>query len=156
MADGVMNICKGRIVEFYNRIDQNDPTNSAFILVLLKLSVSDALLIDFDELGALLGDAGNTELTDGSYVRKTLSDTELAALPAPDDSADRYDITLPDTTWTALAGAESVVKLLVCYDSDTAAGTDVNILVCAHHDFVVTTDGSDVTADFGTVWFRAA
>lgn len=156
MADGVMNIAKGRIVEYYNRVEGNDPAASAFILVLLTANEADATLEDYDELNALLGAAGNTEAVDASYARKTLTDADLAALPAPDDTNNRYDVDMPDQTWSALAGA-AITKLLICYDNDTGAGTDANIIVLCHYDFAVTPDGSDVTAQFNTAgFFRAS
>lgn len=160
MADGVFNIAKGRAVELYNRVKSNDPANSAFVIVLLKAAEADGVLEDYDDLGALLGAAGNTEADFTNYTpRKVLSDAELAALPAPDDTNNRYDIDLPDQTWTAAGGAlnNTLVKLLVCYDSDTTLGTDANILPVAHYDFAVTTDGSDLTAQFNAAgFFRAS
>ena len=33
MANIVFNIAKGRVVELYNRVENNDPANSALILV---------------------------------------------------------------------------------------------------------------------------
>ena len=66
--------------------------------------------------------------------------------PTPDDTNDRYDIDIPDQTWTSVG-----------YDSDTTGGTDANILPCTHHDFSVTTDGSDLTAQIDAAgFFRAA
>jgi hypothetical protein len=51
----------------------------------------------------------------------------------------------------------SLGKLLVCYDDDTTAGTDANIIPWTYHDFVVTTDGTDLTAQINTAGlFRAA
>ncbi len=158
MADGVFNISKGRGVEFYNRVESNDPANAAFIIVLLKANETEADLVDHDDLSALLGAAGNTEADFTNYARKTLTDAELAALPAPDDSNDRYDVDLPDQTWTSAGGAtnNTLVKLLVCYDSDTTGGTDANIIPLTHHDFSVTTDGSDLTAQFDAAGFLRA
>ncbi len=160
MADGVMNIAKGRIVEWYNRVENNDPANAAFIVVLLKLAEADGTLEDYDDLGALLG-GSNTEadFTSNAYARKVLTDADLAALPAPDDTNNRYDVDLPDQTWVGAGGGttNALVKLLICYDSDTTGGTDANIIVCAHYDFAVTTDGSDLTAQFNAAgFFRAA
>ena len=148
MANGVMNICKGRIVEFYNRVENNDPANAAFIIVLLKVAEADGVLEDYDELGALLGAAGNTEAIFTNYGRKTITDADLAALPGPDDTNNWYQVDMPDITWASAGNGanDTLVKLLICYDSDTGAGTDVNILVCAHYDFAVTTDGSDLIA----------
>ncbi len=159
MADQVFNIAKGRTVEFYNRIDSNDPANSAFILVLLKLSESDATLIDHDDLGAVLGAAGTTEADFTNYARKVLTDAELAALPAPDDTNNRYDLDLPDQTFTSAGGAtnNSLVKALICYDADTTGGTDANIIPVAHYDFVATTDGSNLVLQWNAAgFFRAA
>ena len=78
MTDQVFNIAKGRTVEYYNRVESNDPTASALIVVLLKVVQSDALLQDHEDLGALLA-AANTEAAFTGYGRKTLTDVELAA-----------------------------------------------------------------------------
>jgi hypothetical protein len=158
MADEVFNIAKGRVVEWYNRVESNDPANSAFVLVLLKAAEADAVLRDYDDLSALLGAAGNTEADFTNYARKVLTDAELAALPAPDDTNDRYDIDLPDQTWTSAGGASNntLVKAVLCYDADTTGGTDANIIPVAHYDFTPTTDGSDLTLRWNTAGFYRA
>jgi hypothetical protein len=158
MGDGVFNIAKGRGIEYYNRVKANDPTNAAFIVVLAFGAATDATIRDYDDLGALIGDAGITEATFTSYARKTLTDTELAALPAPDDTNDRYEIDLPDQTWSPAGGAtnNTLTRMFICYDSDTAAGTDANIIPVTFHDFAVTTDGSDLTAQFDALGFLRA
>ena len=48
--------------------------------MLLKAAEADGVLEDYDDLGALLGAAGNTEADFTSYARKTLTDAELAAV----------------------------------------------------------------------------
>lgn len=159
MADGVFNIAKGRVVELYNRVENNDPANAGFAVVLVKLAEADGILEDYDDLSALLGAAGNTEADFTNYARKVLSDADLAALPAPDDTNNRYEVDLPDQTWTAAGGAanNTLVKMLICYDSDTTGGTDANIIPLCHYDFAVSTDGSDLTAQFDALgFFRAA
>ena len=158
MADGVFNIAKGRGVEFYNRVKNNDPANSAFFIVLAFGAATDATIRDYDDLAALLGDAGITEATFTSYVRKTLTDTDLAVLPAPDDTNDRYEVDLPDQTWSPAGGAtnNTLTRLFVCYDADDTVGTDANIIPVTFHDFVVTTDGSDLTAQFDALGFLRA
>ena len=159
MADEVFNIAKGRVVEWYNRIESNDPANSAFVLVLLKAAEADAVLRDYDDLSTLLGAAGNTEADFTNYARKVLTDADLAALPAPDDTNDRYDLDLPDQTFTSAGGASNntLVKAILCYDSDTTGGTDANLVPIAHYDFTPTTDGSDLTLRWNAAgFFRAA
>jgi hypothetical protein len=158
MADGPFNIARGRAIELYNRVKANDPAASALVLVILKVAEADDVLNNYDDLGALIGAAGNTEADFTNYARKVLTDVDLAALPAPDDTNNRFDIDLPDQTWVSAGGAvnNSLVKLLVCYDSDTVAGTDANIVPIAHLDFVATTDGTDLTFAFNAAGFYRA
>ena len=54
MADIVFNIAKGRVAELYNRVDSNDPANSALVIVPVDVAaVTDATLRDFDTLAAI-------------------------------------------------------------------------------------------------------
>jgi len=153
MANIVLNIAKGRVVEYYNRVENNDPANSAIILVPIETTglEADSVLIDADTLTAVLAGATNEQTTMG---RKTLTDADLAALPAPDDANDRYDVSLPTVTWAAAAG-NPISKILVCYDSDTTGGTDANIIPLTMFDFVQTPSGSDIQMTTG-VFFRAS
>lgn len=155
MADGVFNIAKGRVVEFYNRVKSNDPSTSGFILLLLTVNEADATLQDYDSLSALLA-GSNTEAAHTNYARKVMTDAEIAALPSPDDTNNRYDIDLPDQTWTALGAGSATTKAIICYAPDTG-GADSTLIPCCHYDFAVTPDGSDVTLQFNASgFFRAA
>ena len=159
MADGVFNIAKGRGVEYYNRVKSNDPANSAFIVVLLKLAglEADDLLNNYDDLAALLA-ASNDEADFTNYARKTLTDADLAALPAPDDTNNRRDIDLPDQTWVNAGGAtnNSLGKAIVCYDGDTTGGADSAIVPVAFYDFVATTTGINLVLQFAAAGFYRA
>lgn len=154
MADFVFNIAKGRTVELYNRVDSNDPANSALIVVPVDVgATTDATIKDFDTLAQVLA-GGVTERTTGGWNRKTLTDTDLAAW-APDDTNDRVDVDMPDVTWTGVSTG-AVTDYIVCYDNDTTAGTDANLIPLTQHDFPITPDGSDVTAVIAaTGFFRA-
>lgn len=154
MADFVANIGKGRIAELYNRVKSNDPAASALILVPLSASGTEAQGQDLDDLAAVEADANFAERTTGGWVRKTLTDTELAAFPAPDDTNNRYAVALPAVTWTTPAAANNTTGLGVFYDSDTAAGTDANLVFLGHFTFAVTTDGNNVVLTAGD-FFRA-
>lgn len=153
MANIVFNIAKGRVAELYSRVKSNDPANSALILVPIETSglEADAVLIDKDDLAAVLVGTTNEQTTMG---RKTLTDVELAAFPAPDDTNDRMDVSLPTVTWTAATG-NAISKLLVCYDGDTTSGTDANIVPLTLFDFVVTPSGTDVQMTGGP-FYRAS
>lgn len=157
MANFVFNIAKGRVVEYYNRVENNDPAASALIVIPLETTglETDAVLKDKDDFAAVVAGTTNEATTLG-WNRKTLTDADLAVLPAPDDVNDRFDIDIPDLTWTAVSG-NAVSKLVICYDSDTGLGTDANLVPLTAHDFVVTPDGSDITAVINAAgFFRAA
>ena len=157
MADQVFNIALGRTVEFYVRIDGNDPANSAFVILVLATSgiESDATLKDVDTVAALVAGTTN-EVTNSGYARKVLTDADLTAF-APDDTNNRVDLDIPDQTWTGVAAGDGWNDLVVAYDSDTTGGTDSGIVPCTMHDFVVTPDGSDITAQIAAAgFFRAS
>lgn len=155
MANFAFNIGKGRAVELYNRVELNDPGASALILIPLSQSGTEAQGQDIDDMAALEADANFAERTSGGWVRKTLTDAELAAFPAPDDGNNRYDISVPQTTWTTPSAGNNTTGLVVVYDADTAAGSDSNLLLVSHHDFAVTTDGNDVILN-ASVFYRAS
>jgi hypothetical protein len=156
MADLVFNIAKGRVAELYNRVDSNDPANSALIIVAIDANGdSDGTMRDRDDLGALLGGTAN-EVTNTNYARKTLTDSDIVAF-APDDTNDRVDLDISDQTWTGVAAGTSWTDLLICYDSDTTGGADSAIIPLTLHDFAVTPDGSDIVAQIAAAgFFRAS
>lgn len=154
MATLFFNIAKGRWAELYNRVDSNDPANSALILIPVDVAaVTDATIIDLDTFAAVIA-AGVTERTTGGWNRKTLTDADLAAF-APDDTNDRVDLDFADQTWTGVT-AGAVTDLILCYDNDTTAGTDANLIPIAIYDFPITPDGSDVVAVVNSAGFGRA
>lgn len=152
MANIVFNIAKGRVTELYARVRNNDPANAAFILVPIETAglEADSVLIDADTLAALLSGTTNEQTTMG---RRTLTDVELAALPAPNDASDWYELSLPTVTW-ALATGNPIAKIAVCYDSDTTSGTDANIVPLTMFDFVQNPSGGDIQMT-GGAFYRA-
>lgn len=149
MASFTFNVAKGRGVEFYYRAENNDPTNSALILVPLSQSGSEAQGQDLATLAAVEADANFAEQTGGGWVRKTLESVQLASFPAANNTNNRYDVQVPSVTWTGPTAGSNTTGLLVCYDSDTTSGTDANIIPVTFHDFAVTADGNDVVLNAG-------
>ena len=157
MGNIVFNIAKGKVAEYAARVNANDPTNAVLLVVpVLTAGIeADSVLIDKDTLSDVF--SGTTdEATAGGWNRKTLDQTGGITVTV-DDGNDRVDVDIPDQTWTAVAAGNNVSALLICYDSDSAAGTDANVVPMTKHDFVVTTDGSDITAQIAAAgFFRAA
>ena len=125
------------------------------ILILATSGIeSDATLKDVDTVTALVAGTTN-EVTNSGYARKVLTDADIVAF-APDDANDRVDLDIPDQTWTGVAAGDGWNDLVVAYDNDTTGGTDANIVPLTLHDFVVTPDGSDITAQIAAAGFYRA
>ena len=144
MPDIIINQAMGRIRTFADDA-AGGIANAVFILVLLKLVEADDTVRDYDDLGALLGAAGNTEADFTNYARKTIEDGSITV--TVDDTNNRVDIDIPDQTFTAAGNGtnNTLTDALFTYDSDKTGGTDANIIPMSLHDFTPTTDGSDVT-----------
>jgi hypothetical protein len=147
MADVVCNIAKGRIVELYNRVKNNDPANSAFLLVGLTGVETDDNIRDADTLTAIIALALN-EVTNGGYARKVLTDADIASLPAPDDTNNWYGVDLPDWAMGTILAGDNWSRVGLCYDGDTTSGGDANIMPLIVWDYVLNADGSSVTLQF--------
>ena len=147
MANQVFNISKGRFVHYCTLPAASD----ALIVVPIETTglEADDTLNNYDDLAALLAAANNEQTTMG---RKTVTASVTVTV---DDTNNRVDVDMPDLTWAAATG-NAISKLLVCYDADTGAGTDSNIVPMTHHDFVITPDGSDVVAQIDSAGFGRA
>lgn len=156
MANIVFNISKGEVNAYVKRVVNNDPANSALVVVLLKTAEADGILQDYNTLGNILAGA-NTEADFTNYSRKILTNTELS-LPTVDDSGNQQFSDAPDLTYASAGGAvnNAIVKMLICYDSDTTSGTDANLVPLVAIDWVITTDGNDLVAVFGSTGFFGA
>ena len=156
MADLVFNIAKGRAAELYNRVDSNDPADSALIVAVFNVgAATDATLRDYDTLAAIEGDANAAEVANSGYARKTLTDADLVAF-APDDTNDRVDLDIPDQTWTSVAAGTAWTDVVIAYDNDTTSGTDSSIVPLTLHDFAVTPNGGDITMQVAAAGFYRA
>jgi len=147
MADFVFNISKGEVKNYCKLSAAND----AIVVVPAESSglEADATLKDYDDLSTLMAGTTNEQTTMG---RKTATSTTITV----DDTNDRVDIDIVDFTWTAATG-NAVGALLFCWDGDTTSGTDANIVPLTKHDFAVTPDGSDITAQIASAgFFRAS
>lgn len=158
MAPFVHNRAKGRGTEFAERINANDPANSVMLVALIAATgvEADSVLIDLDDWTALVAGATNFATNTGS-TRKSIDNTGGIVITY-DDTNDRVDVDIPDQTWTAVAndGTGAISDAATGYDSDSLAGTDANVLTWTFHDFAVTPDGSDITAQVPAPGFYRA
>lgn len=145
MADLVFNVAKGRVAE-----KVADAPNNVGVM-LLKTVEADATLRDRTTLADMLGAAGTAEANFTNYARKTA----VAGTTTVDQANDRVDVDMPDQTWVAAGGAtnNTLAKLIVYYEEAAADATRIPLTA---HDFVVTTDGTDLTAQVAAAGFYRA
>lgn len=143
MANFSFNVALGREVEFHNRVNDSDPTNAVFVLVVLSTTALDvdATLKDYDTLAAIL--AVNDEVDNTGYARKIIDDTGVAAYTVDDDD-DSITLPLADQTFTTISAGDAWRKALLCYDSDSTGGTDTNIIPVKAFDVIDPDTGAAV------------
>ena len=145
MANGVFNIAKGAVAEKIR------DSAAACLILLLKVNESESTLIDRTTVAAILA-ASNTEADFTNYARKT----GLTGTITVDNTNDRVDVDIADQTWTSAGGASNntLTKAIVAYEESAA---DSGRVPLTHHDFAVTTDGSDLTLQVNAAgFFRAS
>jgi hypothetical protein len=156
MANFVFNIALGQVVAYYRRIDENDPSTATMKILLLASSgiEADDTLNNADTISALVAGTTN-ESTNTGYARKSLTDADITAF-SPDDTNNRVDLDIPDQTWTGVAndGTGAIGDLVTSYDPNASA--DTSIIPLTLHDFAVTPDGSDITAQVAAAGFYRA
>ena len=156
MGDFVYNVALGRVAEFYNRVDQNDPTNAALVVVAINTTATDATLKDLDTLAAVLANEDTVEAGNTGYARKVLDQDDLAALAA-DDANDRVDLDVADIEWGAITDDDvDWTDIIICYDPDTTGGDDSAIIPLTQHDHTVSIDGNAVVTQLATAGFYRA
>jgi len=151
MADFVFNTAKGRVAEFVKRVQSNDPATARLVIIPLEAAglESQANLEDSVSVVEVLDGATNEQTTMG---RKYLADADLAAVAA-DMANNRMDVDIPDITWTGATG-NALGALVIAYDPNSSA--DSAIIPLTHHDFSISPDGSDLTAQIAAAGFYRA
>lgn len=146
MADGVFNIAKGAVAEKFRDGAANG------ILMLLKANEAESTLVDRDTVALMLAEAGTTEADFTNYGSRK---TGLTGTITVDDTNDRVDVDIPDQTFTAAGGASNntLTKVVIAYEESAA---DSGRIPLTHHDFAVTTDGSDLTVEINAAGFYRA
>lgn len=145
MANGVFNISKGAFVEKIR------DSATVVLILLLKAAEADGVIVDYDDVAALLVPAGNTEADFTNYARKT----GITGTITVDDTNDRVDVDIPDQTWVTAGGAtnNTLAKLITAYEE---SASDAGRVPMTQHDFVITTDGTDLVAQINAAGISRA
>lgn len=154
MADFVFNIAKGKVHQYVENVKNGSPANSRLKVIPIETTgiEADSTLKDYGDLNTLLAGTSNEQTTLG---RKTVTAANITI--TIDNTNDRVDLDMADIVWTAGTG-NAISALIVVYCPDgVTPGADSTFIPLTKHDFVVTPDGSDITAQIAAAgFFRAA
>lgn len=139
MGNVVLNDAKGAIAEIIR-------DGADLIVIPLSAGDTDANLADgYGTSPTMLTDflaGAPNEQAAGGWSRKVIANGSITL--TVDDSGNLVKVLLPDQTWTGPTAANNTTDIAICLD----AASDATRRVLTVHDFVVTADGNDVTADF--------
>lgn len=139
MANFVFDVAKGKFAE-----KVADSSSVIGVLILITTSIeADATMKRRTTLTDLK--SASTEATLGGYARKT----GITGTVTINDggSSDTTTITIPNQTWAGILAGEVWAKLVTFYEEAAADGTRIPMTA---HDFSVTPNGADITAQFGS------
>jgi hypothetical protein len=143
MANFVFNVGKGRVAE-------KAAKGADLRLLVLKAAGTDAAHTDIATVSALIALGSTTEADFTNYARKVLSGVNVVV----DNATDSVSVTASNVVFTAAGGAtnNSAVDVVI-YEHIT---NDASSIPLVQLDAVFTTDGNDVTLQFGANGFFGA
>lgn len=140
MAALIPNIAKGKLAYYAGLPAAND----ALVWVLFSGTETDDNLRDADTLAAIVALAVD-EATFTGYARVTATGVTVTV----DDTNNRVDIDAADPSWSPTSD-QALTRIALCYDPDTTAGTDADLIPLFIDDFALT------TATSGTLGYTVA
>lgn len=143
MADFVFNVGLGKVAE-------KAADGATLKLLVLKAAGSDATLKDLDTVSAVLADGSTTEADFTNYARATLANVTVTV----DDTGDDVVVDCDDVVFTSAGGTtDNTATDVIIYEEVT---NDADSIPLVQLDAAFTTDGNNVTIQFGANGFFSA
>lgn len=135
MANFVFNIARGSIAEKIR-----DGANIQVLVLATAGIEADDTLNNSATVTALVAGTTN-EVTNTGYARKSIANASVTL--TVDNTANSVALDIADQTWVGVAAGDGWNDVVVAEDVGGADGSRVPL---TQHDFVITPDGSDITA----------
>ena len=157
MADLVLNRALGAVKQYVENVDSNNPAASVMrVFALVVSGDQDNAMRDLSTMTitGLLALANVAEATNSGYANQSAGDT--ATIVTIDDANNRVDCAIGDVTFTSVGAGDVWTDICIAYDP-TGTDSDGSTIPLTIHDFAVTPNGGDITADEpATGFFRAS
>ena len=150
MGDVVINRALGKIHQYADNVDNNSPANSVLRMFALVVTggvgAEDNAIRDLATMTmtGLFAVANVAEATNSGYANQAMDDTDVTI--TIDDASNRVDIVGGDQVFTSVVGGDVWTDIVIAYDGD-GTDTDGTTIPLSKHDFAVTPNGGDITAD---------
>jgi hypothetical protein len=120
---------------------------ASLLLVTFRLTEANATLQTRATLAAVLAGALSTESAYTNYARIPVTTGVAVSI-----ASHVTKLTMPNQTWASAGGAsnEAITSAMVLYKPSSGA-TDAQCIPLATYDFIITTDGSNLTATIDPV-----
>lgn len=155
MVDTVFNQAKGRAAAYHDNVEQNSPAGCELVIMAIVSTATHDQMADTDTFSALLALGTVAEATNTNYARKILVAADITQTVDDTNNWVDQDITV-DPVWTSVAAGDNWTHLVIGYDP-LGTGVDTNIIPLTVHDFAVTPNGGDITAQVAASgYYRAS
>jgi len=141
LANFIFNTAQGRVRTYFDNA-AGGVAAAQIVAILLKAADTDDVGRDFATVSALLAGVAD-EATFTNYARKDIEDAAITVVVDNANNWTKIDIT--DQTWVAAGGAanNNLTDVVFAYDA-TGIGADSALIPLCQHDFIHTTDGSNL------------
>ncbi len=153
MADLVFNSALGAVKQWVENVENNSPVAAVLRLHAWVITATDDDVNNQDTISELQALALSAEATNSGYANLVMDETDITI--TVDDTNNWVDLILGDQTFTAIVAGDVWSDITYSYDPD-GTDTDTTTLLMTLHDFVVTPNGGDITADEGANGFYRA
>jgi len=153
MADLVFNTALGRVTQLVDNVEQNNPAAAVIRMHAWVCTAADDDVNNQDDVAALEALASNTEATNSGYANQSWEAADITI--TVNDTTNLVDIDSTDVTFSAIVAGSNWTDVSISYDA-AGTDTDASTLLLTFHDFVVTPNGGDITANFAAAgWYQA-
>lgn len=153
MADFVFNTALGAVKQLVDNVEQNSPAAAVLRMHAWVSTAADDDMNNADTVSQLEAVTNVAEATNAGYANIAMDETDITI--TVDDTNNRVDIDLTDQVFSSISAGDNWTDITISYDPD-GTDTDTGTLLLTLHDFSVTPNGGDITAQPGASGFYRA
>ncbi len=155
MVDIVCNVAKGKAAAYHENVENNSPAGCEIVIMAIVSTNTDDERRDADTFAAMIALGSTAEATNANYARKILTAADISQTLDDTNNWTEQDVDV-DPVFSSIASGDNWTHLVIGYDP-LGTGVDANIIPLTVHDFVVTPNGGDITAQIdANGYYRAA